>query len=268
MYYNWSVNLVNFALGGYLFSGLLYLVVSWYNRNSLIRLAYWLVALSFVLHTTALISRALAAGRLPFAGMNEFLLLFAWGVVLVYLFIQARFNITLLGLVALPLVVALLTYASALDRGIHPLVPALQSFWLELHVMVAVLAYGAFGVSFGAAVLYLIRLKTGDKAAYLPSAKILESVLYRSISFGFPFMTLVLITGAVWAEQVWGRWWSWDPKETWALVTWIIYAIYLHARFTRGWQGRIAAWMAITGFAAVLFTLFGVTTLMSGLHSY
>lgn len=104
--------------------------------------------------------------------------------------------------------------------------------------------------------------------AILPSTEMLDKILYRVIVFGFLFLTLVLITGAVWAEQVWGAWWSWDPKETWALITWLVYALFLHGRFTRGWQGRRTAWLAILGFVAVIFTLFGVTWLMPGMHSY
>ena len=267
MYYNWSIGLTTLAFSGYLVSSLLYLIVAWINREFLGKLAYWTAALSFAVHTTALTMHALAGGRLPFASMQEFVLLFAWGVALIYLFVQSKFQIPLLGLLVLPLTVVLLAYASALSSEIRPLVPALQSYWLQFHVIVAVLAYGAFGVSFGAAVLYLIR-STNNTIHQLPSLDKLERLLYRSIAFGFPFMTLVLITGAVWAEQVWGRYWSWDPKETWALITWIIYALYLHARFSRGWQGKRAAWMAVIGFASVIFTLFGVTIFMSGLHSY
>lgn len=268
MFYSWGVELINLAFSGYLISSLLYLVVTWINREPIGRLAYWTAAVSFATHTTALTFRAVAAGRLPFATMHEFILMFAWGVILTYLFVQARFKIPLLGLLVVPMAVLLLGYAAAMNQEIRPLMPALQSYWLQLHVLVAIVAYGAFGVSFGTAVVYLIKNNSGSGLDYLPAKEVLERVMYKSIAIGFPFMTLVLITGAVWAEEVWGRWWSWDPKETWALITWIIYAIYLHARFVRGWQGAKAAWMAVIGFGAVLFTLFGVTILMSGLHSY
>lgn len=281
MYYNWGVNLITLAFSGYVISSLLYLIVPWINRDFLGRLAYWTAAVSFAVHTTALTMHSLAANRLPFATMQEFILLFAWGIALIYLFVQTRFKIPLLGLLVLPITIVLLAYASALNSGIRPLMPALQSYWLHIHVAVAVLAYGAFAVSFCLAVLYLLKARmtghgdvpcgrqgSGKSSLCLPALDRLDNLLYRAVAFGFPFMTLVLITGAVWAEQVWGRYWSWDPKETWALITWIIYALYLHARFTPGWRGRRAAWMAVVGFAAVIFTLFGVTIFMPGLHSY
>lgn len=144
--------------------------------------------------------------------------------------------------------------------------PALQSYWLKLHVAVAILAYGSFTVSFGAGLLLLFRGKRRmlDSKGEL----MVEQLMNKAIAFGFPFMTLVLITGSIWAEQVWGTWWSWDPKETWALITWMIYAIYLHGHFSRQWRGKHSAWMVVMGFGAVIFTLFGVTWLMPGLHSY
>lgn len=141
--------------------------------------------------------------------------------------------------------------------------PALQSRWLEIHVITAIIAYGAFALSCCLGILYLVKAKSAERGLDK-----LDAALHWSVVVGFPFMTLVLISGAVWAEEVWGRWWSWDPKETWALITWLIYAGYLHARKTYGWQGKKAAIMAIVGFAAVLFTFFGVSLLLPGDHSY
>jgi cytochrome c-type biogenesis protein CcsB len=268
MIYNWGVSLINFAFVGYIISGFLYLLVTWIRKDFFGKAAYWTAALSLAIHTLAITFRGVAAGRLPLATMHEFVILFAWGIVMIYLFVQARFKIPLLGLLVLPLAVILLAYSSALSQEIRPLMPALQSNWLQFHVITAIISYGAFGVSFAVALLYLLKDRIGNAIKGLPSLDKLENTLYSSIAFGFPLLTLVLITGAVWAEQVWGRWWSWDPKETWALITWIIYAIYLHARLTKGWRGKKAAWMAVVGFLAVLFTLFGVTIFMSGLHSY
>lgn len=145
--------------------------------------------------------------------------------------------------------------------------PALQSYWLKLHVAVAILAYGSFAVSFGAGLLLLLGKRLFVRGSEQWEVE-LERLMNNAIAFGFPFMTLVLVTGAVWAEQVWGTWWSWDPKETWALITWLIYAIYLHGRLSRTWGGKQSAWMVVIGFGAVIFTLFGVTWLLPGLHSY
>ncbi|MEG6616021.1 c-type cytochrome biogenesis protein CcsB [Peptococcaceae bacterium 1198_IL3148] len=268
MFYNWGLSLINLAFVGYLISGLFYLLVTWIKRDLFGKAAYWTAVLSFGFHTIAITLRAVAAGRLPFATMYEFVLLFSWGVVMIYLFVQARFKVPLLGMLVLPLALILLAYSSVLSQEIRPLMPALQSNWLQFHVLTAIISYGSFGVSFAVAIIYLLRDELAKVIHGMPTLAVLEKMLYRSIAFGFPLLTLVLITGAVWAEQVWGRWWSWDPKETWALITWIIYAVYLHARFAQGWRGKKAAWMAIVGFLAVLFTLFGVTIFMSGLHSY
>ena len=259
----------------YLLAMVLYFIALTRRREETGRLAFFLTAAAFILHTLALGARTLAAGRLPFSNMYEFTSLFAWGIALVFLAVARRYAIKALGAFVLPLIFALLGYAAVLPREIRPLVPALQSYWLQLHVFTAILAYGGFGISFGVAIMYL--LKEGQELAgnlssplyrLLPDLKTLDELNYNAIAFAFPFMTLVLITGAIWAERAWGAYWSWDPKETWALITWLIYAVYLHARLTYGWKGHRAAWMALIGFLAVLFTYFGVNLFLSGLHSY
>ncbi|MDO7787974.1 c-type cytochrome biogenesis protein CcsB [Desulforamulus aquiferis] len=263
-----------YALGAMLF--LLYTVT---EKKRLVSVAIFLAGAGLVIHTSGLVLRAVNIGRMPFANMYEFTIFFTWGLVLLYLFSHRKQPIPLLGTVVMPVAVALMAGAGMMNGAARPLMPALQSHWMQAHVATAVLAYGAFGVSFGVGVLYLIRESqsvpvatsasaTGQGQPVLPALETLDTMLYRTIAFGFLFLTLVLITGAVWAEQVWGAWWSWDPKETWALITWMVYAVFLHGRFTRGWQGRRTAWLAVVGFAAVMFTLFGVTWLMPGLHSY
>ena len=272
-----DLTLCLYALGALIF--LVYIVT---EKAALAKGATLMVGIGFLAHTTDIVIRTITIQRLPFANMYEFIIFFAWGVILAYLVTQRRQSVPLLGTVVVPVAVLLLAAASMLNGAVRPLMPALQSYWLHSHVATAVLAYGAFGVSFGVGVLYLIRdaqpvalgsSGSGSTAlaqgvSLLPSTATLDKLLYRVVAFGFVFLTLVLITGAVWAEQAWGTWWSWDPKETWALITWLIYAIFLHGRFTRGWQGRRTAWLAILGFAAVIFTLFGVTWLMPGMHSY
>ncbi|MEG6522210.1 c-type cytochrome biogenesis protein CcsB [Desulfotomaculum sp. 1211_IL3151] len=270
------------TLGLYALGALIFLVYAVTEKASLVKWATRMVGTGFLAHTAGLVIRTITAQRLPFANMYEFIIFFAWGVILAYLLTQRKHPVPLLGTVVVPVAVLLLAAASMLNGTVRPLMPALQSYWLHSHVATAVLAYGAFGVSFGVGVLYLIRdaqpvaldsSGSGSTAlaqgvSLLPSTATLDKLLYRVVAVGFVFLTLVLITGAVWAEQAWGTWWSWDPKETWALITWLIYAIFLHGRFTRGWQGRRTAWLSIVGFAAVIFTLFGVTWLMPGLHSY
>jgi ABC-type transport system involved in cytochrome c biogenesis permease subunit len=150
---------------------------------------------------------------------------------------------------------------------IEPLVPALQnSLLLTVHVAVAIVAYGSFTVGFAAAVLHLVQPEGGRWG--LPRPAVLDEVGYRAIVVGFPFLTLTIALGAVWAEVAWGRYWAWDPKETASLVTWLIYGAYLHARLVRGWRGRRAAILLVVGFAATLFTFFGVNLFLPGLHSY
>ncbi|MGI9861885.1 c-type cytochrome biogenesis protein CcsB [Moorella naiadis] len=259
----------------YLLAMVLYFIALTRRREKTGRLAFFVTTIAFILHTLALGARTLAAGRLPFSNMYEFTSLFAWGIALVFLVVARRYAIQALGAFVLPLIFALLGYAAVLPREIRPLVPALQSYWLQLHVFTAILAYGGFGLSFGVAIMYLLkeRQELAGKLfspfyRLLPDLRTLDELNYSAIAFAFPFMTLVLITGAIWAERAWGAYWSWDPKETWALITWLIYAVYLHARLTYGWKGHRAAWMALIGFLAVLFTYFGVNLFLSGLHSY
>lgn len=271
----WENNLFSLAVIGYLAAMILYFYWAARRRESAGRAGFRVTLGTFTLHTLAMAVRTVEAGRLPFSNMYEFTSLFAWGIALIFLYIEWRHSTRILGVFVLPLVFFMIGYASLLPSDIKPLMPALQSYWLQIHVATAILAYGGFGVSFAAAVIYLIRERAeasgrSESGVYqlLPGLRVLDELVYGSIAFAFPFMTLVLITGAIWAERAWGAYWSWDPKETWALITWIIYAVYLHSRFTHGWKGRRAAWMSIVGFMAVLFTYFGVNLLLSGLHSY
>ena len=230
------------------------------------KIAFIATLVGFVLLTGGLVARSLAAGRLPVANLYEFLLLFTWGIVGVYIYTAVKYNLTGAGAVVLPLVVGILGYSSLLGSEIRPLLPALQSYWLKLHVLTAVLAYGAFTVAFALSVLYLLGISLKEDKGQ--SEKLLDKLIYQLTAFGFAFLTLVILTGAIWAEEVWGTWWSWDPKETWSLITWLIYASYLHLRRSPYWQGKRGAWLSCLGFTAVLFTLLGVTLLLPGLHSY
>ena len=232
--------------------------VAWYG-SALSRCA--LVAL-----TLSLAARAFATGHGPFANQHEFAVSFAWGVLAAHVYFEWRYRIRALALLVLPVTVVLLMYAQAIDSDAQPLVPALQnSFLLTVHVATAVLAYGAAGVAFGAAVLYLLSPYVSLRA--LPKPAVLDELGYRAAVVSYPLMTVMIILGAVWADIAWGTYWSWDPKETAALVTWLIYGAYLHARVVRDWRGRKAAWLLILGFVAVLFTYFG-NLFFGGLHSY
>ena len=207
------------------------------------------------------------AGRAPFSNMFESLVLFAWAIAAVYLVIQRRTKVAPLGAATALIAVATLAYASTFESDIKPLMPALQSNWLSFHVFTCFLGYGGFAISFLAALGYLFSSRAASRTSP-ETLGAMETVELKTISFGFLFLTVGIITGAVWANSAWGTYWSWDPKETWSLITWFIYAIYLHCRYMRGWQGRRSAWVAVIGFASVIFTYVGVNFLLSGLHSY
>jgi cytochrome c-type biogenesis protein CcsB len=224
------------------------------------------VWLAFTGLTASLIFRAIASGHGPFANMYEFSIAFAWGILGAYGWFERRYHQRLLGLFALPVALALMIYAWTIPATIEPLVPALQNnLLLTVHVAVAIIAYGSFTIAFAASLLYLVQPEGGRWG--LPKPEVLDEIGYRAVIVGFPFQTLTVILGAVWADVAWGSYWSWDPKETASLVTWLIYGAYLHARVVRGWRGNRAAWLLILGFAATLFTYFG-NLFFGGLHSY
>jgi cytochrome c-type biogenesis protein CcsB len=223
----------------------------------------WL-GLSFL--TGSLAFRAIAVGHGPFANMYEFSVAFAWAVLAIDLAFERRYRQRVIGLVALPVALALLLYATTIPATAEPLIPALQNnLLLTVHVAVAIVAYGTFSVAFAASILYLVQPAGGRPG--LPRPELLDEISYKAVVIGFPFLTLVILLGAVWAEVAWASYWSWDPKETASLATWLIYAAYLHARVVRGWRGSRAAWLLILGFAATLFTYFG-NLFFGGLHSY
>ncbi len=241
------------------------------HKEKLARAALLLQVAGLALHTAALICRGVGAGRLPMTNQYEFATSFAWGLCLVSLIFILRFSFPVLGAFASPVMFLIIGYAAMQSKDVHELMPALRSNWLGFHVSTAIIAYGAFGVSFVLSIIFLLRdrmTQNGFLDQHIPDKDKLDIISYRSISLGLLFLTFTIITGAIWAERAWGSYWSWDPKETWSLVTWIIYAIYLHLRIRRGTEGRAAAIFAVIGFICVLFTYIGVNTFLPGIHSY
>ncbi|HVM30829.1 MAG TPA: c-type cytochrome biogenesis protein CcsB [Candidatus Limnocylindrales bacterium] len=221
----------------------------------------------FAMIGLGMLFRGLVVGRGPWGNMYEFSVAFAFGILLAYLLLGRRYPIRTIGFLPVGVALFLLVYAFTLPHQITPLVPALQNpQLLTVHVGMAMLSYGILAVSFGAAVGYLVQGRE-NRVSWLPPAKILDEVAYRAVIIGFPIFATMIILGSLWASIAWGRYWGWDPKETSALVTWLIYAVYLHARSQRGWAGRPSALILVVGFGAVLFTLFG-NLFFSGLHSY
>lgn len=223
---------------------------------------------SAVLLAVGLIARAYLVGRGPWGNLYEFSVAFAFGVIVGYLYLGRRYPIRAIGFLPLGVAAFLLGYAFTLPQAISPLVPALDNPpLLTIHVAMAMISYGILAVSFGAAMGYLVQGRE-NRVSWLPPAKVLDEVAYRAVIIGFPIFATMIILGSWWASIAWGRYWGWDPKETSALVTWLIYAVYLHARSQRGWAGRPAALILVIGFAAVLFTYLGGNLLFGGLHSY
>jgi cytochrome c-type biogenesis protein CcsB len=235
------------------------------------RVAMSLTVLAFGLHLASTLARAVAAGRVPFGNMYEFSSAGALAAVAVFLVLSTRRDVRYLGVfVLVPVVLSLGLAVTVLYTDAEQLVPALQSYWLTIHVAAAIVSFGTFTVGAGLTLLYLLRRKAEPAArpGRFPAADTLDRVAYRLHAFGFPLWTFAIMAGAIWAEEAWGRYWGWDPKEVWALITWVIYAAYLHARATAGWRGRGAAWIALAGYSCFLFNYFGVNIWITGLHSY
>jgi cytochrome c-type biogenesis protein CcsB len=227
--------------------------------------------LGAALQAGCLITRALATHRFPLGNMYEFISAVCLVGVIGWLALALTRPVRHLGAFVLPLVLMLLGIAGSLVyTDAAPLMPALNSYWIKIHVPAAVSASGLFLVGFVLTVLYLIRDRADGRGvpSRLPDAATLERLSVRFHAIAFPIWTVAIILGAIWAESAWSRYWGWDPKETWAFVSWVVYAAYLHARATAGWRGRRAAYVALVGWATMLFNLFAVNLVFAGLHSY
>jgi len=245
------------------------------------RIGLSLTVLALLLHAVGVVTRGIAAERVPWGSMYEFSITSTLAVSSAYLFLVRRYKIRWLGLLVTGFLVMVLGLAViVLYRPVGPLVPALHSYWLAIHVSAAAIAGGALTVGALASVLYLVRgametraLATPDKprTGFLwrtPTAADIDRLSYRVHAFAFPLWTFAVLAGAIWAEYAWGRYWGWDPKEVWAFITWVVYAAYLHARATAGWQGRAAAYVALFGYATFIFNFVGINLFGSGLHAY
>jgi len=222
-------------------------------------------------------SYRLGIGHAPLSNLYESLIFFSWAIVLFCLIVERRTGSRSPGAFVMPIAFLSMAYASFspdVSSRIQPLIPALQSNWLVCHVVTCFLGYAAFAVACGVSVMSLLKRSGGGESkgrfslsGLIPETGFLDELIYQSVVLGFILLGLGIITGSVWAHHAWGSYWSWDPKETWSLITWLIYAALLHLRLTRGWRGKRTAWIALAGYASVLFTYLGVNYL-PGLHSY
>jgi len=229
--------------------------------------ARWLTFSAFAVLVASMVVRGIIVGRGPWGNLFEFSVAFAASILFGYLVLSRRYPIQSIAFLPVGVALALALYASSLPSTIEPLVPALQNApLLTIHVGLAMLSYGVFATSFAAGVGYLIQGKN-DRYSWLPSHRVLDSVAYRAVIIGFPIFATMIILGSWWASIAWSRYWGWDPKETSALVTWLVYAIYLHARNQRSWAGRPAALLLVVGFGMVLLTYSG-SLWFTGLHAY
>jgi cytochrome c-type biogenesis protein CcsB len=261
-------------LGGMFF----YFAFFAYRRDGLRWLGLALVVPGAVIHLAAIITRGIADGHYPLANMYEYSSMLALVAVTGFLLLTIRYPVASLGGgLALFVVVALMGFGYGLYQSPEPLVPALQSYWLRIHVTSMTVSSGILVSSFVFALLYLVKdrsaaakswLNGSALAARLPSLETLDRLTFRAILLGFPIWTFGTMAGAIWGEHAWGRWWGWDPKETWAAITWMVYAIYLHGHSLRAWRGRRTALIATAGFISIMITLYAVNLWIVGLHSY
>ncbi len=250
-------------------------VVFFVNQQKKIRrIARWILIVSGVLQTLYIITRFILAGHTPITTQHETVFFFCWATTWAYLSFRWRYTVINFGTFVSLLILTLAVISALVSRDIIQLVPALQSLWLPFHAGLSIVAYGFLGLAFCGGLMYLLQeweLKSkrlGYFFTRLPSLDALDQLNSHCLTAGFAFLTLGIVTGSIWARQAWGTYWQWDPKEVWSIITWFIYLIQFHQRLTVGWRGRRAAVMAILGFCSVIFTLWGVTYLLGGEHSY
>jgi cytochrome c-type biogenesis protein CcsB len=269
-----EVEFILFCAGAvaYLLSAIAFIAAFIFSKDKISKVGVWLSMLAIVLNGISLIARWISSGHPPLTGTYETLSLFSFFIGVVFIFIVKKkvvkagvLGVSILPLIMVFVLVALINYSEA---GV--LAVSLRSIWLFIHVPIAIFSYALFGVAAVCGVLFLLKSrKQGEesKTERTHDLSVIDKVVYRSVAGGFILLTIAIVTGAVWAESAWGSYWSWDPKETWSLITWFVYAIFLHTRLVKGWKGKKAAVIAIIGFVAVIFTYFGVN-LIGGLHSY
>jgi len=268
-----SAQILSFTTLTYGIAALFYISGLIFKKNIFSIIGTYITILAVLLNIIGIILRwiqsyEMGIGHAPLSNLYESLVFFSFTIGLIYLIIEYQYKKRIVGAFVLPIAYIAIAYASfSPNKDITPLIPALKSNWLIAHVFTCFLGYAGFACAFGLSLMYLIKDNGFISLNFLPDLDFIDELSYQLITFGFLFLTAGIITGAVWANSAWGAYWQWDPKETWSLITWFVYAILMHVRMIKGWSGRHIAWLSVIGFGAVLFTYFGVN-LLPGLHSY
>lgn len=259
----------------YLISSVIYLTFILRSKGTRCLSGFWFVIGGFLAHTISIVHLFIAQGFFPMATAFDAFSLFAWLVVAIFTSLQFRETNPVLGAMAAPVAAVLMLTASTFSYQItQPIVPVLRSWWLPIHVSFALTGNAVFTIMAMAGAMYIFqerlikRKKIGRFHKILPSLETLDTLNRRALPIGFFFLTLGIISGALWASSAWGSYWNWDPKETWSLITWFAYAAMVHQRLALGWRGKKAAMLSLLGFALVMFTFVGVSLLFSGHHSF
>jgi cytochrome c-type biogenesis protein CcsB len=268
-----SIDSILFFAAGVLYVSSMFAFLIYYILESIssYKVGVWGMKAAFFLHTAAIIVRTINAKYIPLTNQYEFASCFAWGICLLFLLIDKKYSIRVMGTFISPIISIILLYAAAQPKEIRPLLPVIQNNWILMHVITAVLSYGTFASACAASIIYLICERSGRDRVIQSGFKhlhVLSVLSHRLISLGFITLTAVILSGAIWADRVWGSYWQWDPKETLSLITWIVYTVYFHMRTNRRCNNKASAWYAIVGFITVLFAYMGANTFLSGYHSY
>ncbi|MHB8173441.1 MAG: c-type cytochrome biogenesis protein CcsB [Nitrospirota bacterium] len=244
------------------------------QRESIGKVCQLTTIIGFAANTVFLIYSTVTKGHIPMTDIRESLVFFSWAIVLIYLVLEYRWKIRVMGAFIITIAFILILASTLFAPDTAPLPEYFSSGWLGVHTTLAFLAYASFAIAFAFGLMYIIqerqlkRKSPGALYRRLPPLDVLDELSYRSIIMGFPLLTLAMLTGAIWADSAWGSYWGWEPKEIWSLITWLVYAAYLHARLVAGWRGRKTAYLAVTGFLIVIFTFLGVNLLLPGNHAF
>lgn len=260
------------AVGLYGITTALYIYAFIFKNEKVLSRINYFIGTAFIVHTSAILARWHAVGNLPVAGDYENALSGVWVIMLFYLYASFRYkSLRAIGLAILPFSLLLLGYGAMRAPQLAPMVAAVRSFWLYIHVLFAWLAFGAFTITFGLGVIYLLKEKNPDKDFYnkFPPLPRLDELMFRYLIFGFITDAVMIASGAIWAKNLWGHYWGWDPVETWSLITWLIYGLAIHLRVTMGWKGRRFAWILIFALIGMVISFFGINLFVkTSLHIF